>query len=335
MKLSELFDIRVGLPTTGLEIVNRPFAGAIPFLRPASTQERTIAGWIARKGLDPANIFPPETLFVSTNGEGSHTFAYVAPFEFACNSDVSVLFPKEPMPLPLKIYYARCISLNRFRFSYGRKPKGERLKGINLPPSTDWIASTADPKPYAIPPSLASADARKEQIGPHLVRLDELFEIKNGNGLELVNLERAGRATGIRFVSRAKRNNGVTAYVKQIKGLPPNPGGQLTCALSGEGGVLYTFLQEEPYYTSFHIACLTPKQAMTNEQLVFYCMCIRANRFRYSFGRQANRSLKTIRVPSGDAIPSWIEGGIERTRAAISIPTPPLQNASRALKVPA
>jgi len=49
------------------------------------------------------------------------------------SEDVSVLIPQRPMNLREKLFYAKAISLNRPKFSYGRKPKGDRLKTIVLP----------------------------------------------------------------------------------------------------------------------------------------------------------------------------------------------------------
>jgi hypothetical protein len=132
--IDDIFIVRNGLTTTGLEIFRVPEDGRIRFLRPANTQPRTIAGWIDKAALSEGDIFPSDSLYVSTNGEGSHSYSYVSSFEFACNSDVSVLIPKEPMTIQEKLFYAQCITLNRFRFSYGRKPKGSRLKSIHLPP---------------------------------------------------------------------------------------------------------------------------------------------------------------------------------------------------------
>jgi hypothetical protein len=37
------------------------------------------------------------------------------------------------MTLQEKLYYSICITANRFKFSYGRKPKGDRLKDISIP----------------------------------------------------------------------------------------------------------------------------------------------------------------------------------------------------------
>ena len=131
-KIDDLFTVKNGIPTTGLILSKSRSEGLIAFLRPSSSQARTLSGWIEKALLRKEQVYPAQTLFVSTNGEGSHSYAYVSPLEFACNS-VSVLLPKLEMTLTQKIFYAHCITMNRFRFSYGRKPKGSRLKTMELP----------------------------------------------------------------------------------------------------------------------------------------------------------------------------------------------------------
>lgn len=142
MKLEDLFDVRNGVASSGLTISPSPAPGSVPYLRPASTQQRTVSGWVPESDIGSRNIYPEGTLFVSTNGEGSHSYSYVSRFRFACNSDVSVLLPKREMTLNEKVFYARCITMNRYKFSYGRKPKGTRLKQLELPDTVPaWVAS--------------------------------------------------------------------------------------------------------------------------------------------------------------------------------------------------
>lgn len=135
-KLSELFDIKNGIAATGLNIKENRFSGCIAYIRPASTNARIIRGFLDRSVMDEKHIYPKDSLFVSTNGEGSHSYSYVAIEDFVPNSDVSVLIPKNNMSLELKLYYAKCIVANRYLFSYGRKPKGKRLAGLLLPKPT-------------------------------------------------------------------------------------------------------------------------------------------------------------------------------------------------------
>ena len=67
-----------------------------------------------------------------------------------------------------------------------------------------------------------------------------------------------------------------------------------------------SFLQPEPYYSGRDLFYLTPKMLLNVEQKLFYCTCLRANKYKYNYGRQANRTLKDIIIPHPDNIPSWV-----------------------------
>jgi hypothetical protein len=84
----------------------------------------------------------------------------------------------------------------------------------------------------------------------------------------------------------------------------PSAAGTLTVALGGS--VLETFVQPRAFYTGFHIFCLTPFVKMSTAQKLYYCACIRANKYRYNYGRQANRTLKDIFIPDISEIPEWV-----------------------------
>ena len=131
-RLDEIFTVYNGIASTKIELYNDKKDKSIAFVRPASTHQRTLSGFLEKKSVEKKHIYPKGTLFVSTNGEGSHSYSYVSTMEFVPNSDVSVLIPKEDMSVEEKIYYALCITKNRYRFSYGRKPKGKRLKSLIL-----------------------------------------------------------------------------------------------------------------------------------------------------------------------------------------------------------
>lgn len=135
-----------------------------------------------------------------------------------------------------------------------------------------------------------------------LVRVEDLFEVVYGVNLELNRLELD--PNGINFVSRTAQNNGVSAKVKKIEGLEPIPAGMLTVA--GGGSVLETFVQPEPFYSGRDLYYLAPRDDMSIEEKLYYCMCIRANKYRYNYGRQANRTLRDLRIPAPSEIPEWV-----------------------------
>jgi hypothetical protein len=319
MKLGDLFEVKNGIGTSGLEIVQHKAPNHIPFIRPASTQQRTLSGFVNIKDVGEANVYPAETLFVSTNGEGSHSFAYVSRFDFAANSDVSVLLPKNAMTLQEKLFYARCIAMNRWKFSYGRKPKGQRLKNIDLPSKLPtWVVGIdLDAQVTDLCEALDTIKSLKpkgkpKNIGVTTTTVGALFEVIYGTNLELVALQKETIGHGVNFVSRTSKNNGVSAKVKSVEGVKPIQGPVLSVA--GGGSVLETFLQVDPFYSGRDLFYLKPRVKMTEEELLFYCACMRANMFRYSYGRQANKTLKELAIPDLAAIPSYVYG----SKAALS-----------------
>jgi len=127
--------------------------------------------------------------------------------------------------------------------------------------------------------------------------LEDLFDITYGNSFELNSLERCAinDPERVNYVSRTREQNGVSAFVKE-RDEPPFGAGLITVAGSGNS-VLESFVQEHRFYTGYHVFVLTPKRAMTEVEKLFYCFCIRQNQYKYNFGRQANRTLKSILVP--------------------------------------
>lgn len=134
------------------------------------------------------------------------------------------------------------------------------------------------------------------------MKIKDLFDVEYGVNLELINCFNASYPEGVNFVARTSENNGVVARVQIIQGVKPQPAGTISCA--GGGSVLSTFVQEEPYYSGRDLYILTPKQEMTLVEKLYYCHLINYNKYRYNYGRQANRTLEDIELP--DAIPSWI-----------------------------
>jgi len=134
------------------------------------------------------------------------------------------------------------------------------------------------------------------------MKVKDLFETRQGNGFELMHIG-ASEKSEINFVSRTSRNNGVVAQVDTVDDTIPFPGGLITVALSGNG-VCSSFVQLKPFYTAFHVMVLKPKTALSLNEKLFFCMCIKANAYKYSWGRQANKTLNDIELP--DNIPEWV-----------------------------
>jgi len=131
----------------------------------------------------------------------------------------------------------------------------------------------------------------------NLVKISDLFSIGYGNSLELISLEKckSDDTDAVPFVSRTEKNNGISAFVYEMPNIETNSANTLSVAVSGS--VLSTFYQPIRYYTGFHVFVLIPKKDFSPLEMLFYAKCISNNKYKYNYGRQANKTLKDILIP--------------------------------------
>nr|WP_315466151.1 restriction endonuclease subunit S [uncultured Rhodoferax sp.] len=312
-KVSDLFTLEYG---HSLEL-NRLFqsieASAVNFVGRAARNNGVTARVQPIPGLPPA---PAGTVSVALGGQGGAGVAFLQPNPYYCGRDVMILTPKLRMNEREKLWWATCISANRFRFGFGRQAN-RTLKDIRLPEPREiprWVGDVDFGKVFALTLNQLKKLSTQPPVSAPLaiasmrVPISEIFEVSYGTSLELNRLLKD--PSGINYVARTAKNNGVAAKVSQPKGVVAIAGECLSVAVSGS--VLETFVQMDPFITGFHIMVLRPKKPMCIEELMFYAACIRENQQRYSYGRQANRTLKDLLIPSREAIPAWVYGALTR-----------------------
>ena len=131
-----------------------------------------------------------------------------------------------------------------------------------------------------------------------LVKVEELFDVRYGINLELVHLEQCENddPEAIFFVSRTEKNNGVSAIVRQEDDIKPNPAH--TISVAGSGSVLSSFYQKFPYYSGRDLYILVPKKEFSVIEMLFYAYCLQLNKYKYNYGRQANKTIKDLLIPA-------------------------------------
>lgn len=151
----------------------------------------------------------------------------------------------------------------------------------------------------------------------NIAPLNKVFKIDHGNKFDLNKMSRCGlRDDAVTFVGRSSERNGVVAFVEHVRGAEPFPAGSITVALGGSA--LSSFVQKRPFYTAQNLDVLTPLSSMSLDEKLYYCLSIEANRFRYStFGREANRTLKYLLVPTRESVPSWVDGATPKAIEAL------------------
>lgn len=136
-------------------------------------------------------------------------------------------------------------------------------------------------------------------------RLGDIFTPQYGVNMELINCTLSDSPDAVNFVARTAENNGVVARVERIDGIEPQQAGSITCA-SG-GSVLSTFVQPKDFYSGRDLYLLIPHEEVSIEAKLFCCCVITQNKYRFNYGRQANKTLKDllIKLPAKGGKPDW------------------------------
>jgi hypothetical protein len=135
-------------------------------------------------------------------------------------------------------------------------------------------------------------------------RVADLFDIWAGHGIDLIRLDvtTANDPDAVAYVSRTEQHNGVLAYVNKPPGVTLAKAGTLSVAVGGS--ICSTFVQPRDYICAQNVRVLTPKRPMSLREKLWWAQCIHANRYRFNYGRHANRTLKDLRLPH--APPKWL-----------------------------
>lgn len=277
----DLFYIKNGISSENVnlsEYRNNTFT--VPYIRPSSRFDNLVAGYVNIDEIDSKYIFPKDSILVSTDGQGSHSYAYVSPVEFIPNSNVCVLIPKTQLTLNEKIFYAMIVTNNRFRFSYGRKPKGERFSKMQIPPKEKipkWVyTNKVNLDNYSKP--ITENKISFNTIKWQWFRYEELFIIKKGKRL----IESDFIEGNTPFIGAIDSNNGLSSYIGQA---PIFEGNTITINYDGNG-VAESYYQQNPFWALDSVNVLYPKFKLNKYIAIFLVTLFRKEKFRFSYGRK-------------------------------------------------
>jgi hypothetical protein len=243
--------------------------------------------------------------------------AFYQPLPFCATSDVNIIRPKFDMHPLVGLFITQVINFNEnYRWDYGRQCRVGDTKEIKLKlPATssgepDWqwmedyirsLHSEPIKTTCSNPKSLDFASWGDFQV-------KELFDVQYGINMELNACTETDKddPEAIAFVARTAENNGVSAFVKPEEGKIPQPANTITVA--GGGSVLSTFLQVRPFYSGRDLYLLLPKQEMNNYMKLFVVTVLQAEKYRFNYGRQANKTLPDLNLHlpiTSDGKPDW------------------------------
>ena len=240
------------------------------------------------------------------DGQGSVGLANYMESDFLGTVNLMLCYNDNHLNQYTGLFLATIISQERPKYSFGRKWKTHISDTLIMLPQTkagtpDWEFMEQYIKSLKYKPLTTSNLSRERTKSLNVERwkpfkVNELFEVKYGINMELDTCIEAepDDTDAINFVARTESNNGVSARVKPVDGKEPQPAGLITCA--GGGSVLSTFLQEEPFYSGRDLYLLIPLYPMSKLAKLFCITVLKANKYRYSYGRQANITLPYLEL---------------------------------------
>ena len=193
--------------------------------------------------------------------------------------DITVLIPRKKMSIEQLFYIASNINKCKWRFSYGRKLTGTRLKNIK-------IGFSLMPK-YKIKfskfiPKKQNKIRIDKDIKYKLFNITTLFKLKRGDFHALDRLDEGKIPT----VSRVTFDNGIVGYYE-----PPNDAkiySKLTITISTTSGI--AFVQLDNFIATDNVVILQPKRKFKITTLFFIQYAINRTKWRYSYGRQCYKT---------------------------------------------
>ena len=134
-----------------------------------------------------------------------------------------------------------------------------------------------------------------------MTELKNIFKISYPKTLTFTSMDKSKKE--INFVSSKATNNGVVDKVAIPEGVEIYKKGSITVPL--KGSVLEASLQTEDFIIAHQTAVLYSSE-LTIKEKIYYLSYIKEYKTNYSYGRQADRTLKDLLVPEKHEIPSWV-----------------------------
>lgn len=133
--------------------------------------------------------------------------------------------------------------------------------------------------------------------------ITDLFKIEIAKSYNLNQLNEI--ENGVNYVSRTKKNNGVSALVEKLEDMKMYPKGTITVPLVGNSTMMAS-LQLKEYCCSQNIAVLTPLVDMSDAEKMFYSVFIQKQKDNFSYGRNGHSRISELDIPPLNRLPEWV-----------------------------
>jgi hypothetical protein len=228
--------------------------------------------------------------------------SFVQPKKFYTAQNVAVLTSRREMKLSKKIFYCKCISMNRFKYSAFGREANKTLKFLQVPETVpSWLEEYAIKAETELIKPFKKQVISLESVKIGVFTYSELFDVEKGKRIVVSKTLQKGDCP---YVSAADKNNGISNYLD----LEPNHKGN-TITVCYTGSIGETFYQPNDYWASDNVNVLYPKFSLNPFIAMFLITLIRKEKYRFSYGRtwhKGRMEKSTIKLPiTEDKKPDW------------------------------
>jgi hypothetical protein len=227
------------------------------------------------------NIEPyPAGLITVSLGGSFLLSSFVQPKKFYTAQNLAILTPRTEMSLNEKIYYCKCISMNRFKYSAFGREANKSLIYLKIPKNVpQWVFEYKPTIGHDIKLPINSEKLSLYNKELKYYNLSQLFTIKKGKRIVVSKGIDVGDCP---FISADHKNNGIVNYLN----IEPNQSGN-TISVSYNGTYVgEAFYQPKPYWATDDVNVLYPNFSLNPFIAMFLITVIRKEKYRYSYGRK-------------------------------------------------
>jgi hypothetical protein len=291
-KISELFDLKywVNLELINLNQCDITNKNTLPFVS-RTGKNNWISAFVEK--IIGVKSNQGHTLSVATWGSILSTFYQWKPYY--SGRDLYILIPKKELSVIEMLFYAKCISMNKYRYNYWRQAN-KTLKDILIPEMPeDWKNIKVEwPSKWVIISENIDLTIDKWEY----FKLWDIFDIEKWR--ETLENE----YWTIPLVSATRESNWVSDFIVNWNKKFSNN----VITVSSNGSIWEAFYQNSSFYATWDINILKPKFKLNRYIALFLTTIIRQEQYRFNYWRKWGKEkmeISKIKLPTKNWKPDF------------------------------
>ena len=297
VELNKLFDVRLGnkFDANKMKFISE---GDINFISRDSKNNGCVGTVKIYNGAEPNTAG-----LITVSLGGSYVLSsFLQPKKFYTAQNVAILTPLKPMSDVEKLFYCKCIEMNRFKYSAFGREANRTLKYLKVPEEIpEWVKDSSIDVISNLSEEVLRENLSLELNKLKSFKIKKLFDVFGSKTTAKSYLKKKGYGN-YPYVTTQSINNGTEGFYDYFT----EEGNILVIDSAVKGFCSY---QEKNFSASDHVEKLVPKFKLNKFIALFLTTIINLEQFRYNYGRKFNQERikeTEIKLPSKENDePDW------------------------------